>query len=181
MELSPKIKQIVVDDWQHENFWVDFYMAKHNGNEEYFNDVTDIARFYIALPLFVIAIVVYIILMCVLMSDMVKGRGKEILIMKSLGIKNTEIWKIFGAFTLFILFLQFVIGCLLGAGLLYGLNVWWMILADYYIYAPAFFVSGLSIFVMFASVLSISAGALLYSLNKFGGQNLRKLFQKQRK
>lgn len=180
-EISPDIAEIVKNDWQHYQFSVDFKMAKYMGNEEYYNDVADIARFYIGVPLCIIATAVLVIIICVLMSDMVKEKGREILILRSLGTTYTGIWKIFGLVTIITIAVLLVLGCSLGIGLIYGLNVLWMYAGNYNYYLQIFYVSPLSIFTMLLAVTSICGFALWYSLHKYNGKNLRKLFQKQKK
>lgn len=180
-ELTPEIKEIVQNDWQHQQFSVDFASPKLVINDEYYNDVLDIARFYIGLPLCILSTIAYTIILCVLMSDLVKEKGKDTLILRSLGAKNTDIWKIFGAVMLAMLLFQFVIGCSLGGGLVHGLNLFWMLAADMEFYTPTFFISPASVFVMLIAIFAISGGVLFYNINKLDGKNLRQAFQKQKR
>lgn len=164
----------------HNEFYVTFDMTKHVGYSEYDNEVLSIARFYVGVPLLILSIIIFAILSTVLMSDLVKEKANDILILQSLGAKKLDLWKIFGFVALFMLALQFVAGCLLGMALTYGLNLFWMIAIHAEFYIPTFFVSGLSMLVLIVAMLAISGGTLGRTMTKLKDESLIKSFQKQK-
>ena len=180
-ELSPKLSEIVANDWQHGDFCVEYGMPKYNGNYEYDNDITDLARFCIALPLIVLATISFGLLLVVLISDMVNGKGKELLILRTLGAKPNDLWNLFAGVALVILAVQLIIGCLAGVGLIYGLNKMWTKLLHASTFVKYFYVSPLSILLMAFVVVAVSGGIIWYNMKKLCGKNYRKLFQKQKK
>ena len=104
----------------------------------------------------------------------------DILVLKSLGIKKKEVLKIFAAMILIVLIVKFVIGIVLGLALTYAVNLFFTILCNYNFYTPTFYVSILSISVMIIMIIGISSLAVLYSLQRLNGKNLRRLFQRQK-
>lgn len=180
-ELSPKLSEIVANDWQHGDFCVEYGMPKYNGNYEYDNDITDLARFCIALPLIVLATISFGLLLVVLISDMVNGKGKELLILRTLGAKPNDLWNLFAGVALVILAVQLIIGCLAGVGLIYGLNKMWTKLLHASTFVKYFYVSPLSILLMAFVIVAVSGGIIWYNMKKLCGKNYRKLFQKQKK
>lgn len=180
-KLSPKLSEIVANDWQHGDFCVEYSMPKYNGNYEYDNDITDLARFCIALPLIVLATISFGLLLVVLISDMVNGKGKELLILRTLGAKPNDLWNLFAGVALVILAVQLIIGCLTGVGLIYGLNKMWTKLLHASTFVKYFYVSPLSILLMAFVVVAVSGGIIWYNMKKLCGKNYRKLFQKQKK
>ena len=123
---------------------------------------------------------VFGILITINIVDMIKYKGLDILVLKSLGIKQKEVLKIFAAMILIVLIVKFVIGIVLGLALTYAVNLFFTILCNYNFYTPTFYVSILSISVMIIMIIGISSLAVLYSLQRLNGKNLRRLFQRQK-
>ena len=155
-------------------------MIKADGDYEFYNSVVSFVQVCIATPLFVIAIIIFSILISILMSDMIKNKGKEILILKSLGATNRDVLKLFLINALIIVLSVFILGSLFGIGLVEGINRFWAFAGDIYVYNATFFVSPLSLLLMFVSTALISGIVMLINLKKLSGKNLRKSFQKQR-
>ena len=161
-------------------FSVGYNMIKHNGNNGHYNWVVFVAKMSVALPFCILSLIVFGILITINIVDMIKYKGLDILVLKSLGIKQKEVLKIFAAMILIVLIVKFVIGIVLGLALTYAVNLFFTILCNYNFYTPTFYVSILSISVMIIMIIGISSLAVLYSLQRLNGKNLRRLFQRQK-
>ncbi len=182
--INSKIKDIrkyVVGLGNNNNpFSVGYNMIKHNGNNGHYNWVVFVAKMSVALPFCILSLIVFGILITINIVDMIKYKGLDILVLKSLGIKQKEVLKIFAAMILIVLIVKFVIGIVLGLALTYAVNLFFTILCNYNFYTPTFYVSILSISVMIIMIIGISSLAVLYSLQRLNGKNLRRLFQRQK-
>ncbi len=179
--ISAEISSLIKDDFYKENFYLDFYMFKCNRNDEYTNSVIMIVRMCIALPLFILSVMVFGIVASVLIADMIKSKSNEILILKTLGAKSLDIWKIFGCILLLLVVFQFVVGTLLGVGIVGALNAFWMIIGSYDFYATTFFITAPCVFIVLLAIAGISAFGLWFNVKKLNDENLRCAFQNQKK
>ncbi len=171
-DLAPQINQ--------DNFGVSYGMIKFNGNNEFNNGRMFIAQMSVALPFCILALIIFGILLTICIVDMIKDKSRDILVLKSLGIRQNEIIKIFVGTIFVMIIVQFLIGISLGIGLTFGLNNFWTILMNYNFYSPTFYVSILSISIMIIMIIGISLVSLWYSVQRLNGKNLRKMFQKQK-
>ncbi|MDE6967316.1 MAG: ABC transporter permease, partial [Clostridia bacterium] len=179
-KINTEITELLQNDFYKDSFSVEYNMIKADGDYEFYNSVVSFVQVCIATPLFVIAIIIFSILISILMSDMIKNKGKEILILKSLGATNRDVLKLFLINALIIVLSVFILGSLFGIGLVEGINRFWAFAGDIYVYNATFFVSPLSLLLMFVSTALISGIVMLINLKKLSGKNLRKSFQKQR-
>ena len=148
------------------------------GDDEYIS----ITNKYIALPTFILAVSILFILLSVILSDIIKMKNKEILILKSCGAKQIDILKVFSANVIAILFVQIIIGIICGIGLLSLVNyIFNYVLNGEIVYFDTFWVGAENILLTIAGIVFVAFMTIVYALQKFAGKNLRKLFQKQRK
>ena len=148
------------------------------GDDEYIS----ITNKYIALPTFILAVSILFILLSVILSDIIKMKNKEILILKSCGAKQIDILKVFSANVIAILFVQIIIGIICGIGLLSLVNyIFNYVLNGEIVYFDTFWVGAENILLTIAGIVFVAFMTIVYALQKFAGKNLRKLFQKHRK
>lgn len=180
-EISPEIASLIQDDFYKENFYLDFNMIKYYGNDEFYNAIIMITRMCIALPLFLLSVMVFGIIVSVLIADTIKTKSNEILILKTLGAKNLDMWKIFCCILIILIVFQLFFGTLLGVGIVAGLNAFWMIAGDYSFYHPTFFVTIPSVSIVLLATIVISTFVLWFNVKKLNDENLRRAFQNQKK
>ena len=74
----------------------------------------DIMSSSVALPVSIVLLLIIISLACIGYSDIIKGNAKEILILKSLGVKQSDLVKTFGLHSLLVYILELVLGIVVG-------------------------------------------------------------------
>ncbi|MDE6967111.1 MAG: hypothetical protein K2P12_00505, partial [Clostridia bacterium] len=140
------------------------------------------ANSYIAIPIFILAVFILVVLLSVIVSDIVKIKGREVLILKSCGAKQIDILKVFSVNLLAILFAQIIVGIIFGFGILSLFNyVFKYIFIGEEVGFNLFWIGAENIFLSIAGIVFVSIIAIYYSMRKLNGKNLRKSFQKQKR
>lgn len=180
-EISENIANVIKNDLYNEGFNIEYSSTKYVSNSEYNNGVIKIAQLAIALPLLILSSIAFIVIISVLVSDMIKAKGKDILTLKSLGAKSRDIIMLFAVIILIVAIMQIVFGTIIGGLLTYGLNVFWTAMSNYNFYVVTFAISVGSVLLAAAVLILIYSFSLWLNAYKLNGKNLRKAFQKQKK
>ena len=160
-----------------------YFMNNFETKFSYDQEYVDIFNDYVALPLFFISIFVLSVLLTIIMSDIVKYKRNNIILLKSLGTNKIEVLQLFSVSILLILFCQFIVGFTLGYLFLEGINyLFAKEICNYSVLTfKTFWLGWENILLTLLGIVLIAGITVWYTISKLNGKNLRKLFQKQRK
>lgn len=140
-----------------------------------------ISNKYIGVPLMVISVILTIAILLIFYSDIVKTKSKDLLILKSLGAKSSDILSIYGFFSIMLIAIQVVFGWLLGLFLVSLFNIFGSTLSGFGETFAIFYIDIVPISVCFGLIILINAISLRLGLIGINNKNLRKSFQKTKK
>lgn len=136
---------------------------------------------YICVPLMIVTVLMAVGIIVIFYFDVVKTKAKELLILKSLGVKTYDFLRIYGIFSVVLIALQMLFGLLLGSLLIYLINIFVSGTSGFANMFSVFYLDAASwIFTIFA-ILVINISSLVISLVSINNKNLRKAFQKLKK
>ena len=162
-------------------FELTYSMINFDREDEYNTNLISVMNKYVAIPLFFTSLFILFILLSIINSDIIKTKGKDILILKSFGAKNNVIVKIFLINIIIMTILLSILGVILGLGVMPILNKFWALASNYNIYYDTFYIGWDSILLLVCGIFIVSGLTLCYSINQLNGKSVRKLFQKQKK
>ncbi len=140
-----------------------------------------VCQTYLGIPLMVATSLMTIGIIVIFYFDFVKTKAKDLLILKSLGAKTNDFFRIYGIFCVVLMAIQMLFGLLLGDLLIYLFNIFATKMNGYNVDFSVFYLDGLSwVFTIFA-VIAINVVSLAISLLGINNKNLRKSFQKLKK
>lgn len=157
-----------------------FWRLNNHTNVDWMDAVTiNATNKCVAMPLFFISIFILLILLSILVSDIVKTKSKEIIILKSLGANKKSITSVFLLNILLILLVQCIAGNIIGYGILSAVNlVFGKFVGKYDVYFDTFWIGWETILLTIVGILFVAIITMLYAMRKLNGKNLRKMFQK---
>lgn len=140
-----------------------------------------ICQQYICVPLIIATILMSVGIIVVFYFDFVKTKAKDLLILKSLGVKTTDLLKVYGIFCVALVILQMLFGLLLGNLLIWLINIFASKISGYSAVFSVFYLDAASWILTICLVLVVNAISLAISLAGINNKNLRKAFQKLKK
>lgn len=148
-----------------------------NSSGQVRNSYSDIS-FYkvITLPALILIAVVYILIACNILSVTISAKENELYILKSLGARVFDYFKVYSIINLFQLLLEMILGAVLGGILIVVLgNFIATLIGVTCVVLP---LDILAIFMIIGIVVLVNLLALSYNILKIRRKNLRKSFQK---